>query len=551
MYTALVIIALALALALGQEPVRPSFSEWLAGVRAEAIARGVREEIVDAALADVTEPLPIILERDRAQAETILPLEKYIARSLTPKLITAGRDAFATHRELLDQISERYGVPSRIIVAVWGMESNFGRFIGVRPTVSALATLAWDPRRAAFFRGELLNALEILNRGDIDLPHLKGSWAGAMGQTQFMPSSYLTFAEDFDGDGRRDIWSTPADVFASIANYLKGHGWAANQSWGREVKVTPEAARRIARDVAPRNGTCQATRDMTVALPLPAGRSSACGCPAARRCPPRRPRPRSCPAPRATFSCTANYDALLDYNCAHSYAISVGLLADASAKAPPPRKRPDGRSAHSRDKPRIAPAADSPHSEAPSAIRPAAWLLRVDDRGLIVACPSCGQKNRLAYERLGDAVRCGKCKSRAGAPGRRSRSARPPTSIGWSRMPRFRSWSTTGRRGAGRAAWSRRSSKKWPRATRAGGSSSKVNTDVLTDLGERFGIRSHPPPPPPPPGRRRVRRSTSRKRRSPTCSSACSPDRTRRDRWSTNTSRASRRSIGRGRRCTA
>ena len=114
-------------------------------------------------------------------------------------------------------------MPPRIIVAIWGVESNYGRFSGVRPAVSALATLAWDPRRATFFRGELFNALEILNRGDIDLPRLRGSWAGAMGQVQFMPSSYLKFAEDFDGDGLRDIWSTPSDVFASIANYLQGH----------------------------------------------------------------------------------------------------------------------------------------------------------------------------------------------------------------------------------------------------------------------------------------------------------------------------------------
>ena len=223
------ILALALAFTHGQDPAqpaRPSFAEWLAGVRTDAIARGIHEEIVDAALADVTEPQPVILERDRSQAETVLTLESYIARSLTPKLITAGRAAFATHHELLEQISERYGVPTRIIVAVWGMESNFGRFSGVRPTVPALATLAWDPRRATFFRGELMNALEILNRGDIDLAHLKGSWAGAMGQTQFMPSSYLKFAEDFDGDGKRDIWSTPADVFASIANYLDGLGHA-------------------------------------------------------------------------------------------------------------------------------------------------------------------------------------------------------------------------------------------------------------------------------------------------------------------------------------
>ena len=225
---------------------RPTFSEWLAGVRAEALTRGIREEIVDAALADVSEPLPIILERDRAQAETVFSLEKYLSRRLTAKLIQRGRDAYAQHRELLDQIAARYGVPPRIIVAIWGVESNYGRFSGVRPAVSALATLAWDPRRATFFRGELFNALEILNRGDIDLSRLRGSWAGAMGQVQFMPSSYLKFAEDFDGDGRRDIWSTPSDVFASIANYLQGHDWTADQTWGREVRLTPDAARRIA-----------------------------------------------------------------------------------------------------------------------------------------------------------------------------------------------------------------------------------------------------------------------------------------------------------------
>ena len=328
--------ALLAALALGQEPARPSFADWLAGVRAEAIARGLREDVVDAALADVTEPQPIILERDRAQAETVFSLEKYIARSLTPRLILSGRAAYATHRELLEQVSERYGVPSRIIVAVWGMESNFGRFSGVRPTVPALATLAWDPRRAAFFRGELFNALEILNRGDIDLPHLKGSWAGAMGQTQFMPSSYLKFAEDFDGDGKRDIWSTRGDVFASIANYLKGHGWTADHGWGREVKVTPESARRIARDVAPRNGMCQATRNMSVALPLT--RWTELGV----RLPGGKPLPTSdAPASLVSgatrrFLVGANYDAILEYNCAHSYAITVALLGDAIAsdKAP-------------------------------------------------------------------------------------------------------------------------------------------------------------------------------------------------------------------------
>src|SRR5581483_7882253 len=209
-----------------------------------------------------------ILERDRSQAETVFSLEHYLARRLTPKVIATGRDAFARHRELLEEVGDAYAVPARIIAAIWGVESNYGRFSGVRPTVAALATLAWDPRRSTFFRGELFAALEILDRGDIELANLKGSWAGAMGQVQFMPSSYLSYAEDFDGDGRRDIWSTPADVFASIANYLLGHGWHSGESWGREVKVPAAALRKIRADIGRRNGSCQATRDMTVPLPL-------------------------------------------------------------------------------------------------------------------------------------------------------------------------------------------------------------------------------------------------------------------------------------------
>ena len=331
------LIALTLALALGQEPARPSFAEWLAGVRAEAIARGLKEQVVDEALADVTEPQPVILERDRAQAETVFSLEKYIGRILTTKLILSGRTALESQRTLVNQVSERYGVSAPIIVSIWGMESNFGRFSGIRPTVPALATLAWDPRRATFFRGELLDALEILNRGDIDLPRLKGSWAGAMGQVQFMPSSYLKFAEDFDGDGKRDIWSTPADVLASIANYLKGHGWTANQRWGREVKVSPDVAKKIARDVAPRAGTCKATREMTV--PLPMSRWAELGV----RLPKGQALPKGDAVPASLVSGTTryflvnpNYDAILEYNCAHSYAISVGLLADSIASDKPP-----------------------------------------------------------------------------------------------------------------------------------------------------------------------------------------------------------------------
>src|SRR5262249_12324027 len=310
---------------------RPSFSEWLAGLRAEAITRGIKPDVVDAALAGVSEPVQLILERDRSQAETVFSLESYIRKRLTPKLIAAGRDAFARERELVDRVGEKYGVPPRLIAAIWGIESNYGHFSGVRPTVPALATLAWDPRRATFFRGELFDALEILNRGDIELEHMRGSWAGAMGQVQFMPSSYLKYAEDYDGDGRRDIWSSSGDVFASIANYLKGHGWQGESTWGREVKMSPEVARRIRADVAPRTGGCQALRNMTVALP--ASRWDELGV----RLPNGKPIAETDEASSIVLGSTryflvhSNYDAILEYNCSHSYAITVALLGDAIA----------------------------------------------------------------------------------------------------------------------------------------------------------------------------------------------------------------------------
>jgi membrane-bound lytic murein transglycosylase B len=308
--------------------MRPSFTEWLAGVRSEALARGIRPAIVEEALGQLDEPLPIVIERDRAQAEAVFPLERYVDRRLTKRVIKTAREMFTRHRTLLDEVAWRYGVSPRILVAVWGLESNFGRFSGRYPTISALATLAWDPRRSTFFRGELFNALEILNRGDIDVARMRGSWAGAMGDVQFMPSSYLKFAEDFDGDGRRDIWSTPADIFASIANYLKGHGWTEGEPWGRQVKVSSDAARKIAAGVAHRTGTCQATRDMTVMLPVKEWRQLGVRLPNGAPLPASTPDAAMVSGAAKHFLVYANYDALLEYNCAHSYAVSVGLLAD-------------------------------------------------------------------------------------------------------------------------------------------------------------------------------------------------------------------------------
>ena len=314
---------------------RPSFTEFLAGIRAEALLRGIRPDVVDAALAHIDEPSIVVIERDRTQAETVMSLDQYVEQRVSAKSVATGRDMLARHHELLEKISARYGVSPSLIVSIWGFESNYGRFSGVRPTIAALATLAWDPRRSALFRAELFDALDILNRGDIELPRLKGSWAGAMGQVQFMPSSYLKFAEDFDGDGRRDIWATPSDIFASIANYMKGHGWVDGDPWGVEVAASPETRTRITNEVDSRNGTCRATRDMTVALPAATWQALGVRTPEGDSLPAGLPEAALVTGPARAFLVNRNYDALLEYNCSHAYAISVGLLADRIAGAEP------------------------------------------------------------------------------------------------------------------------------------------------------------------------------------------------------------------------
>jgi membrane-bound lytic murein transglycosylase B len=321
-------LVLGAGVAHAQEAGQPAFSDWLAGVRAEALARGIRQETVDAALATVDEPQTAVIERDRSQAESVLSLDAYVARQLTPKVIRMARAAYAEHRELLDDVGARYGVPPPLIVGIWGIESRFGQFSGVRPTIAALATLAWDRRRAALFREELFDALTILDDGDVNLDKMRGSWAGAMGQAQFVPSSYLKWAVDFDGDGRRDIWSSPADVFASIANYLRGNGWTTGERWGREVKVSRAAARRIASTVAQRDGSCQARRNMSVALPLAQWQQLGVRLPSGRALPTSDLAASLVSGERRHFLVYRNYDVLLDYNCAHAYAVTVGLLAD-------------------------------------------------------------------------------------------------------------------------------------------------------------------------------------------------------------------------------
>jgi membrane-bound lytic murein transglycosylase B len=317
--------------ALAQEPdqpARPTFSAWLAGVREDALARGIRPAIVDEALATVTEPEPSVLERDRTQAEAVLSLERYLTRQLRPAVVRTASDMYARHRAVLERVSERYGVSPRVIVAIWGLESNFGKFSGVRPTIGSLATLAWDPRRATFFRGELLAAMEILDRGDIDVNNMRGSWAGAMGQPQFMPSSYLKWAADFDEDGRRDIWASPPDVFASIANYMKEHGWKTGQTWGREVRISSALLKKIAAEVPRRDGSCGARRNMSVPLPMAEWQKLGVRLTGGAALPKTDFTASLVSGASRHFLVYDNYDSLLEYNCAHSYAISVALLSD-------------------------------------------------------------------------------------------------------------------------------------------------------------------------------------------------------------------------------
>ena len=307
-------------------PLPPPFNEWLIAFRAEAVDRGIRPEVLDQALEGV-EPVAQILERDRAQAEFTLNLESYLRRRLTPSLVRTAQKMYNEHRSLLTKIGEKYGVSPRVVVAVWGLESNFGRFAGVRPTIPTLATLAYDQRRGAMFRNELLNALEILNRGDIELEQLKGSWAGALGQPQFMPSSYLQYAEDYDGDGRRNIWTSEPDVFASVANYLKQHGWVQGENWGREVKLVGKV-RTAAEAVPLREAGCRAERAMTDPKPLKAWRKMGITTMGGALVPAIDREASLVRAGKRSFLLYTNYDAILAYNCAHTYALSVSLLSD-------------------------------------------------------------------------------------------------------------------------------------------------------------------------------------------------------------------------------
>ncbi len=296
------------------------FNQWLTAFRAEATQKGFSARTLDDALNGIA-VIPRVIELDRQQPEVVLTFDAYIARVVNDARAESGRQRLREHGALLSKVSQTYGVQPRFIVALWAIETDFGRLTGNFPIVAALATLAFEGRRAAFFREELYNALRIIERTGLRARDLRGSWAGAMGQSQFMPSSYLAYAVDFDGDGKPDIWNSRADVFASIANYLSKVGWRGDETWGRQVTapanldrshVSDQRLRAPSRSLAEwetlgvrrADGGALPKRDLSAWLIQPAGTDG------------------------PSFLVYANYSALLRWNRSLFFATAVGYLAD-------------------------------------------------------------------------------------------------------------------------------------------------------------------------------------------------------------------------------
>lgn len=211
-----------------------SFASFVAGVKAEARKAGIRQATLDRAFAGV-KPNQRVIELDRRQPEATWTWERYRSSVIGEARIARGREMLGRHRALLDAVTQHFRVAPGVIMGIWGLESNYGQSAGNFNVIEAVATLAWEGRRAAFFRSELMDALRILDSGDVPAERMVGSYAGAMGQPQFMPDSFLRFAYDWTGNGKRDIWTDTGDVFASIANYLAKSGWGERIPWGEQI----------------------------------------------------------------------------------------------------------------------------------------------------------------------------------------------------------------------------------------------------------------------------------------------------------------------------
>jgi len=290
--------------------------DWITAFRAKALAAGIDAQVYDAAMADVTYA-PKVVERDRNQSEFTKTIWDYLETAVSDARINNGRAALRREQTALAAIETRYGVPAQILTAIWGLESAYGTFRGNDPVLTSMASLAYDARRAEFFETQVIAALRIVQNGDTSLENLQGSWAGAMGHTQFMPGSFIDHAVDWTGDGKRNIWEEdPKDALASSAAYLAANGWVSGQPWGvevhlpdrfdyllanREVLKTPTewaglGVLDVARKAVPDHGPAS--------ILLPAG------------------------AEGAAFMIFKNFEVLESYNTADAYVIAVGHLAD-------------------------------------------------------------------------------------------------------------------------------------------------------------------------------------------------------------------------------
>ena len=305
-----------------------AFPVWLEAARQEALGRGISAATLAQAFAGLT-PDQRVVDLDSRQPEFSQAFWRYLDGAVTEARVNKGRALMQQYAGLLATLESRYGVPGRYLVAFWGMETDFGRNTGDFSVVRSLATLAYDGRRGPYFRGEMFDALTILDRGDIDNVHMTGSWAGAMGQTQFMPSTFLKYAVDQDGDGRKDIWTSVPDALASVANYLQSLGWDGSRGCGYEVRLparfdaslasldtdatetVKSAAEWIALGVRHADGSALSDTNGASALILPAGIAG--------------------PA----FLVSDNYRVILKYNRSIFYAVAVGYLADRLGGAPP------------------------------------------------------------------------------------------------------------------------------------------------------------------------------------------------------------------------
>jgi len=221
----------------GKEQNEQGFADYVASLKVQAKERGISDALLDEAFGEIVFR-PTVIKSDKNQPERKITLDSYLASRVPDWKVQQAVAMYNKHKLLLDEIGEKYQVQPRFIVALWGNESNFGRIQGNFSVLSALASLAYEGRREKLFKDNFFAALQILSEGHTSVSALKGSWAGAMGQSQFMPISFLHYAVDYDGDGKKDIWQTEADVFASIANYLSSEGWDNNRTWGRQVILT-------------------------------------------------------------------------------------------------------------------------------------------------------------------------------------------------------------------------------------------------------------------------------------------------------------------------